>query len=134
MLGAVMLMVLSLPILMMVVSELVSGWFSDIALIYLQLALLVVMVLFLATPTFLLSRGWSVCHRVLLWQNRLYVLLLAAATCVLFYNGSIGIAVTGLAGVIMAGLAGMLYRSRRYGNAVEHYRQIWSQQRSNSTL
>ena len=130
MLGAVMLMVFSLPIVLMVMSELVSGWLSEKALIYLEMALLVVMVLLLATPTFLLSRGRSVCHRVLLWQNRFYVLLLSAATCTLFFQGGIGMALTGLAGVLMALLAGVLYRSERYGNAVEYYRQIWSQHRS----
>ncbi|PCM44931.1 hypothetical protein [Marinobacter sp. ANT_B65] len=132
MLGAVMLMVFSLPIVLMLLSALVSGLLSERALVYLEMALLVVMVLFLATPTFLLSRGWSVCHRVLLWQNLFYVLLLAAATCTLFFLGSTGMAFTGLAGVIMAVLAGMLYRSERYGNVVEYYRLIWSQHRSNS--
>jgi len=132
MLGAVMLMVFSLPIVLMVISELVSGWLSEMALIYLEMALLVVMVLLLATPTFLLSRGWSICHRVLLWQNRFYVLLLAAATCTLFFQGGSGMALTGLVGVIMVMLAGMLYRSERYGNVVEYYRLIWAQHRLNS--
>lgn len=132
MLGAVMLMLFSQAILLILISELVSGWLNEMALIYLELALLVAMVLLLATPTFLLSRGWSVCHRVLLWQNRFYVLLLAAATCTLFFLGSTGMALTGLAGVIMALLAGVLYRSERYGNGVEYYRLIWAQHRSNS--
>ena len=130
MLGAVMLMVFCLAITLMSVSELVSGWLSERALMYVELAFLVVMVFVLATPTFLLARGWSVCHRFLVWQNRFYVLLLAIASSLLFAGGSTGMALTGVVGLILAIFAGLLYRSNRYLDGVEHYRLIWAHHRS----
>ena len=130
MLAAVMLMVFSLSIALMSMSELVSGWLSERTLLYLELALLVVMVLTLATPTFLLSRGWSVCHRFLIWQNRFYILMLGVVACILFVTGNSGMALIGLLGVILAVFANVLYRCRRYGEGVEHYRLIWAHHRS----
>jgi uncharacterized membrane protein len=130
MLAAVMLMVLSLSIALMSTSELVSVWLSERTLMYLELALLVVMVLTLATPTFLMSRGWSVCHRFLIWHNRFYIFMLGVVVCILFVAGNSGMALTGLLGVILAVCANLLYRSRRYGDGVEYYRLIWANHRS----
>lgn len=128
MLAAVMLMVFCVGITLITFSKLVSGWFGEQTLMYLELGLLVVMVLLLATPTFFLSRGWSVCQRFLVWQNRVYVLLLAFAFSMLFVKGYYGMMLTALVGLILALLVSRLYRSKRYLDGVEHYRLIWAPQ------
>lgn len=131
MLATVMLMVFCIAITLMSVSELVSSWLSERTLIYLEFAFLAVMMFVLATPTFLLSRGWSLCHRFLIWHNRFYILLLVVASGMLFVDGHTGMALTGLVGLILAVFASVVYCSRPYLEGVEHYRLIWAHHRSN---
>lgn len=128
--GAVMLMVVCLPITVMLISGLVEGWFEERTLMYLELAVLAGLALILSTATFLLSRGWSVCHRFLLWHNRAYLLIISAGTTAALLAGHIGMAVTGFVGLGLALIAHQLYRSEPYGAAVEHYRLIWEDYRS----
>ncbi|PSF14311.1 hypothetical protein C7H09_00195 [Marinobacter fuscus] len=131
MLAAVMLMVFCIAISLMSISELVSGWLSERALIYLEFALLAVMMFVLATPTFLLSRGWTLCHGFLVWHNRFYMLLLAVASGILFVDGHTGMALTGLIGLSLAVFASLMYCSKRYLEGVDYYRLIWAHHRSN---
>ncbi len=128
MLAAVILMVFCVGITVITYSRLVAGWVGEQTLMFLELGFLVVMVLLLTTPTFFLSRGWSVCQRFLVWQSYVYILLLAFAFSMLFLKGYWGMMLTALVGLILAAFVSLLYRSRRYLDGVEHYRVIWANQ------
>ncbi len=129
MLAAIMLMLFCSTITLVLVSEILSEWVAEHPLMYLELALLVVMVTLLATPTFLLSRGWSSAHPFLLWQNRAYLLVLAASSIILLIGENYGMAVSGGVGLGMGIMAHALYGAKRYVAGVEHYRLIWEHHR-----
>ncbi|MCH8499621.1 MAG: hypothetical protein LAT63_14185 [Marinobacter sp.] len=131
MLSAVMMMVFSLAIMVILVSDMLALWFSERTLMYLELALMVVLAMILTTATFMLSRGWSICHRFLLWQCRLYILVLIFGTGVALISGATGMTITGAVGLGFALIAHYLYRSDRYRAGVEHYRLIWAHHRYN---
>ncbi|MCK7545404.1 hypothetical protein MLC59_14645 [Marinobacter bryozoorum] len=130
MLAAVMLMVFCLSITLMLVSEIFSRWLAERRLMYLELGLLVVLVLVLATPTFLLSRGWSIFHGFLVWHNRAYLLVLSACLFTVLVDGRYEMAITGGVGLALGFAAHYFYRSERHATAVEHYRLIWEHYRS----
>lgn len=129
MLAAIILMLFCSTITLLLVSEILSNWIAERPLMYLELALLVIMVILLATPTFLLSRGWSSSHWFLVWQNRAYLLTLSASSIILLIIEDYGMAVTGVAGLVIGIAAHALYRSKRYASGVEHYRLIWQHYR-----
>lgn len=129
MLSAVILMVFCLTITLILISGLLSNWMAERPLMYLELGLLVVMVLVLATPTFLLSRGWSIFHGFLVWHNRAYLLVLAACSIAVLVDGRYGMAITGGVGLVLGFAAHSFYQSERYAVAVEHYRLIWEHYR-----
>ncbi|SEA50657.1 hypothetical protein SAMN04488051_103484 [Alkalimonas amylolytica] len=130
MLTAVLLMVICLSLAVFLTSSLLSSWLNEHSLVYFELGSIVILMLILATATFLVTRGRSVFHGFLIWFNRACLTTLLVGTLLAFLAGTYGVGLTGLVGITMASLAHQLYGSSKYRQGVEHYRKIWSYHRS----
>ncbi|MFK7161226.1 hypothetical protein V6U78_09280 [Marinospirillum sp. MEB164] len=126
MFGAVLLMLACLVMTVLLISDIAALWVKEQTLMYLELAAWVLLSLILSTSTFLLSRGYCIFHRFLIWHNRAYMLLLAAATLFAWLAGTTSMVLVGAMGLSCALLAHWLYCSKKYSKGVEHYRLIWA--------
>lgn len=131
MVAAVSLMVFTIGIALITFTEILGFWVKQPTLQYVELALGVVMIFILSTPSFLLLRGRTSFYRFLVGHNLLYIAFLSGAALSLFLSGHQGMAITSAFGLGLCVISRVLYTSKGFHTGMEYYRAIWTYHRAN---